>query len=612
MEHVITAGRFVVGLLAIGTSVALGAYLFGRRDRAAVRPLLGVAVVLSIGALTHVLITGPSPTDEVLALIGWQPADGWWVIQGATVTIVASGIWTLFAFEYTGRSETSIRGLLASVALLVAGAVLLAVRAASAGSSRAVVDGLAVLLLLAALSTAVGVCLLLWTSRRQNAFPIVEPLLLAGGIVAVLPGIFLAQLSGFPWVYPATIAVASGSFLVAVGRYPTFDTLPAARVAGRDRVVDELSTGVLVVDRHGRIQDCNARAESLFDVRAETVTGDPLADLLGTDVADDLAAAEESLEFAIDRGVVLELTESPITGHGDRSFGTLLLCDDVTQRRIREERLSILRQFVVDVVGERMDEIAASAADARRDETAGLAYSAGRDDDLAEPGQDDDRRDSAVQDDLAERAEDIWTTTTALTTLVSCARDVERAVAKSDDRERHLAGETDLRDRIRAVVASVTEGTDRSPTVKLPDAPFRTAVPLPLFETMLRTLLEEARRHARDPITITVTMASEPTIQIRRDRPTDGGSDDASGEDRSLPVTRIAVDQAGGTVRIEDLADGQSCLTIELPPPGADSDRLVASPRTRDARVHGKDQPGSAGPSSVAPEPVETTEEDGR
>ncbi|GAB3687259.1 hypothetical protein GCM10028857_20160 [Salinarchaeum chitinilyticum] len=612
MEHVITAGRFAVWLLAIGTSVALGAYLFGRRDRAAARPLLGVAVVLSIGALAHALVAGPSPADDALARIGLEPADDWWVVQGATVTILASGSWTLFAFAYTGRSHASIRGLRAGVTLLGIGAALLTVRAAVRGSSQAIVDGLAVLLLLAALSAAVGVCLLLWTSGGRNAFPTVEPLLLAGGVVVFLPGVFLAQLSGAPWLFPATIAIASGAFLAAVGRYPTFDTLPAARVAGRDRVVDELSTGVLVVDRRGRIQDCNARAESLFDVRAETVTGDPLADLLGVEVAPEaLAEAGEPTELVLDRGTVVELTGSPITGTGDRSFGTLLLCEDVTQRRRREERLSILRQFVVDVVGDRMEHVATSAAAAQRDEADERPDSAGAEADPGEGLERDDRTTGSGGHDLADRAEDVWTTTTALTTLVSNARDVERAIARSEAPDGSHAGKTDLGNRIETVVASVSEGTDSSPTVELPDAPFRTAVPIPLFETLLRTVLEETSRLAQGPVTITATAASDPTIHLRFDRPAEEGSDGVSGDDRSLPVTRLAVDHAGGILRVEGQTDEQCCVTIELPPPAADGDRLAASPPGRFDRVREKSA-GAAGPSTTVPHPPDVAGEDGR
>ncbi|WP_248516749.1 PAS domain-containing protein [Salinarchaeum laminariae] len=553
MDQIVTASRLAVALIAICASTVLVAYLSPRWDRAAARPLLGVAAVLTIGAVGHMLIVDPAGIALGVDRIGQVPGDRWWVIQGAVVTVTAAGLWTLFAFEYTGRGGGLFAGLAAGVALLVGSAAFLAIRAVNVGLSSATVDGIAAILTVTAFIASVGVSLLLRAAGQQNAFPRVEPLLLSVGVVALLSGILLAQLLEQPWLFPATIALASGSFLATVVRYPTFDTLPAARVAGRDRVVEELSAGVIVADRDDRIRDCTERAASLFGVDAEAVLGEPFGTLPGIEVGSkEVAAAGDPATLTTERGTTLELTGSPIEGHGGRSFGTLVVCTDVTDRRSREERLEILRRFVVDTVGTRMDEVATSAASGT--------------------GEDDDR-------DPAARANRIWTSSTTLATLVASARDVERAIGQTTG-ETERPSEADLRDTIRTVADAATEENAPAVAVDLPESRLRTGVSQPLLETVLRTLLEDARQQAREQITITAVTGDPPTIRVCDDR-YQGDATTVAGrsESREIPVTRLAVEHAGGTVSTTERDDTHRCVTIELPPVDTDAGWVDSAPR---------------------------------
>lgn len=551
MDHVSTASRLVVALLALGASASLAGYLVQQRNRPAARPLLGVAVVLTIGATVHLLAIDPAAAAIGLEWVGWSPGDQWWVIQGAVVTVAAAGAWTLFAVEYAGKGDRLLVWLIAAVALLVGVAGFLTVRAARVGITSNTVEGITATLTLTAFLASVGVYLLLQAAGRQNAFPLVEPLLLSVGAATLLSGILLAQILGLPWLYPAAIALASGSFLATVVRYPMLDTLPAARVAGRDRVVEELSAGVIVVDRDGRIRDCNERASSLFDVTVDAVLDDPFRTLPGISFdAEDVATAAEPGTLTTDRGATLELTGSPIVGHGNRSFGTIVSCTDVTERRIREERLAILRRFVVDVVGTRMAEVAASAADSVSDRN--------------------DRN-------LDERADSIWTTTTALTELVAVARDVEQAIRRTE-RTMGNPGEADLRTTIRSVADAVAEESSHVVSVDLPDSQIRSAMPRPLFETVLRTLLADARQHSRERISVAAAPGNPPTVQVCDDRRHDAsrsGWDPDDGLD--VPVIRLAVEHAGGSVSVTRRDDRRRCVTIKLPPEGADAHLLGTS-----------------------------------
>lgn len=591
MDYV-AAGTVGVGLLAVATPLALAASLVRRRGRPGALPLLGVAVALAVGSLLHLLVVEPIAVGTAAESLAWTGGQ-WWVIQGAAATVVAGCVWTPFAFAYTGRGGLAHAGAITSGAILSTAAVAVAGLAAAEGVAASHVGALSVLLLATAILVAVGVGLLLLASVRQNAFPIVEPLLLSAGAVALCSGVLLAQRLDAAWLLLATNALAAGAFLVPVRRYPLFDTLPAARVAGRARVFEALSTGVLVVDRDGRVRDANERAASLFGVAPEAVPDRQFAELVGADLDPAAVAnADTPVRLTTENHRTLELTGHPIGGPADRPVGTVVLCSDVTTRRVRAERFALLRRFVVDVVGDRMADVAESAADAA-DAT-----------EMARAVEDPD-------DPVGQRAADrIWTTTTALTRLVASARDVERAIGRDvdagdDAEEDATSARAELRRTIDAAADAATEGTGVALSVAAPDRPVKTAVPQPLLRTILGTVLEDVCRRA-ETVDVAVTDADGPAIEIAwtataGERSSDGTSagdataggtstsgassgdtsaDSAEADDRlgpldSVAVARLAVEQTGGTLSRGPADDDREQIRIELPGVGSERSALA-------------------------------------
>lgn len=588
MTFAVTAGTLGIGLLAVGTPLALVASLFRRRDRPGARSLLGVAVVLALGSLLHLLVADPIAIGSVVEPLARTDED-WWLVQGAAATVVAGSVWTPFAFAYTGRGGLAYAAIVVSGAIFSTAAIAVAALAATGGVAPRHVEALSACFLATAIVVAVGIGLLLLASLRQNSFPITEPLLLSAGAVALCSGVLLAQQLDAPWLYLAANALASGALLAPVRRYPMFDTLPAARLAGRDRVFETLATGVIVVDRDGRVRDVNERAAELFTLDPDAVAGAELGDLVAAAPdLDSLAGAATPVRLAADDDRTLELTARPIEGRGERPVGYVVLCSDVTERRVREERLALLRRFVVDVVGDRMDAVATSASAAAQ----------------GPPDVDDAARRAA--------AERIWTETTALTRLVAGARDVEREIRRDDA----AATEADVaRDRpalsraVATLAESAAEGTGADVSVEAPERTGTTGLPRPLLRAIVPTVLADVCRRA-DRVDVAVT--DGPAIEIawtpsadevagegrsgvggegRSEQPGESRSEQ-TGEERSeqpgetesprtaearadalhsLPVARLAIEQAGGTLSRSASEDGRELLTIGLPATGADS-----------------------------------------
>jgi len=589
------------GLAAITASTALLAALWRRRDATTARSLLGLATASLLGVLAHVVVADSGGASTLLAPAADTPGGITWVVPGVVSTVWAGGIWSLFAFQYTGRGVALRRIVAAAAALLSIGALAAAVHAATAGLSPLSAQVLAVCYLLAGFLVTVGVFVLLWASVGHNAFPIVEPVVLSGGIVILLSGSLLAQVFDRAAVFPAAVALASVVFLGPVWRSPLFETLPAARVAGRDRVVEELGEGILVADRDGRLRDLNPAAESLLAVSRQAVRGEPVSTVLGSRaVPEAVLEARGPVRVEVD-GTTLEVTGDPVADRRDRRFGTVLCCTDVTDRRIREEQLTLLGRFVVDVVRDRIETVEAEAAAALLDESGTDAPIADETDapiadetdapgaggaHTSEPGETgtdehDDHGSTAEKGDARESAHDpataadsIWATTTALATLVARARSVERAIARDGDQGQPSA---DLRSEIESIADAVATDREADLAVDVPDDPFAPDLPRGVFEVVLETVLEDAI----DPETPTslVVRTDPPGVVVSGDR-SDPPASTTGRRDGwpSVELARLATELVGGSLAVSATPDGRRRVTIRLPAPSASRADGAATP----------------------------------
>ena len=137
-------------------------------------------------------------------------------------------------------------------------------------------------------------------------------------------------------------AVAVG---FAVTRGGLFDAAPAAGTLGPETVLADLADAVVVIDRSHRVVTLNDAATDLFSVNTETATTVTLSECVGFDLETlrhsrtvELSHPERTRQF--------EATVSPISDRFDRQPGYAIVFTDVTQERVRSQRLSVLNRVL--------------------------------------------------------------------------------------------------------------------------------------------------------------------------------------------------------------------------------------------------------------------------
>ena len=540
----------VLSTLRIGTTlsaIALGAVLvwvtWHRREEPTARPMLAVGVVVALGGLLHLVVADLSEPHGALALTGVVVDEVLWMALSITTAVVGGLCWFLFALRYTGRDRSVYRVAVATTVLLSTVALVVPFVVVSSPEPDPQVSLVLTPLFLASTSlVAIGAFLVVTVSIERRAFPVPESVSLASGGILLVFGPNVAQIFDRPGIFSAMLALAVGTFVVAVWRYPVFETLPAARVLGRDRVIEEMNDAVVVADRDGRIRDLNPTAEAWFDVDDDSVLGRPLSTIVD-DPLDPASAAstQEPVPIATPRGRTLAATVDRIGDDRGRPFGYLLVCEDRTDRRIRERRLTVLNRLLIDTVRRRMTVVIEDAN--------GLVGSA---DGSTASGRVGDR---------------IWERTTELTELVARTREIERAIEGGGDE----GDRTDLAAVVLDVTASFrTDDDEPFVRVATPGRPVYAEVSGPLVRATLATVVDDAVTRATDAVHVrVVTTDGDPTIHVVEDRSRDDDGDPsdpgATGE-LTVAVAQLAAEHTGGGVAVTSLSSGGRRIAIRLPP----------------------------------------------
>jgi len=168
--------------------------------------------------------------------------------------------------------------------------------------------------------------------------------LLLVGIVAPVVGNVLTvtaphPIPGFDYT-PYGFVVTGLAFGYALFRAHLFDLVPATRALGRTAAVAHLDAGVLVVDTDRRIIYCNEAAGDVLDCPHRDAIGQRTSALVDDSQLD--FGAEDALA-ELERGDrVYEIRTSPVTDRRDHYIGHTIVAHDVTARKEREQRLSLL------------------------------------------------------------------------------------------------------------------------------------------------------------------------------------------------------------------------------------------------------------------------------
>ena len=139
---------------------------------------------------------------------------------------------------------------------------------------------------------------------------------------------------------PFLFTLSGVFFAWAVFRYRLLDVLPVAR----ERVIDEMGDGVVVVDREGRLVDLNPAARRILKVGGAAVVGRRADEVIGAWAR--LPASTEGGEPALvetdDGGAARKSYDVRVTPFHDRGgvdAGRVVVLRDVTERARMEERL---------------------------------------------------------------------------------------------------------------------------------------------------------------------------------------------------------------------------------------------------------------------------------
>ena len=336
------------------TSVGLGVYLLANRDRQATVPLAVTTFGLAVWSL---------------GALGEIPAGRFWYSQfhrllhlGTLVTVFGAFV---FALEYTGRERYITRQTLGALAAY--GVVAFTVLVVNPGqlffgdltaveTIRGFEYGWAPLL--------AGHSVVLYAFIAAVLFMMVEFVLRSrqwlyrGQVAALLLGTFVPVVLNLLYltgtvelrVTPIGFAASVLLFTFAVVNYRLGDVTPIAR----EKVLDTVRDGVLVVDTDGRITDSNPAAHRLLGVDRPPV-GRSVSDVLGAipellDAYEDLTdGGGETVQTVTYGGRFVAVRATPIEDDSGRHVGWTLLLQDVSEqvRRERdlEEQVEKLDQF---------------------------------------------------------------------------------------------------------------------------------------------------------------------------------------------------------------------------------------------------------------------------
>jgi signal transduction histidine kinase len=452
-------GIFGVGALAGVALCLLGYYSYREHDE------------LGVGAFSAfvVLLGGSAVAGGALGIAGVTAggSDGFAIWPQAAILLwaVSALPWVLFAARYTGRFVDLQRRRVALLAVpylgLVPGLVLLVV---DIGTTTVNIVTSVVFVYCLAL-VLVGVYLLVRTTYRYGQFSVRQGTTLSVAPVGTL--IVLNALSiltgeselGAAVLFTAVFALSALSLAIAVWRQDVFAASPAAGTLGERTVLRETDDIVFVVDDHERPVRLNQTAvETLGVSRDEAFNGD-LVSILGYDV--DTLQQRATVSLDTGEGVRQYDPQVSVFEHGDCELGALVDLRDVTDRELREQRLSVLNRVLrhnlrnkVEVLKARTEVLDEDLDGEYTTHTRTLAETA---EDIAKLGRNARRIDQFVAEDTEETTVDVVESVSeTLDTVDTNGRNLEITL----DTPESLSVETNR----RALAAALRSALDNATT----------------------------------------------------------------------------------------------------------------------------------------------------
>jgi PAS domain S-box-containing protein len=341
----VTVHSVLLGGAAVATA-ALCAFAARRRSLPGATPFAVLMACLSAWSLTYGLGLHVAVLDPRLLLLRLQ----WTAVPFITVALL------LFAAAYTGADWVLTRRAVAAIAAIPVVTVVAAwtnhwhqlLWTAYDIHTTAGMHVLApsfgplfwVYTIYSYALVAVSMALMLRLVFRSQYLYVDQSVLVLLGIaapfVANVVDVFV-DTGGPPIDYtPVAFTVTGLAFGYALFRRRLFEYVPATRKLGRSSAIDQLGSGVVIVDTNRRVVYANDAASDVIGCEPKASLGERFRDLVDDDAIDFTAA--NALAELSQGEQTYEIRLSEITDAQGTSLGYTLVIHDVTarNRRIRE------------------------------------------------------------------------------------------------------------------------------------------------------------------------------------------------------------------------------------------------------------------------------------
>jgi len=285
--------------------------------------------------------------------------------------LAVPGAWTLYALSYTGRG-TGVTwkrvGLLAGIVFpVVISAIVIAVGTSETAVERAIAPliGWEILYLFALFVYATYLLFDLGGGHARVSNT--QVVVLTAGVAAPY---FVSVVGPDTALVDSTtmgLLLSGGLLAVTVRRYPVLTGFPKADYVARTRVVETLQEALVVLDWDDHVLDVNEATADLFDPPAETMIGSPIGSVIdglgGTDLP---AGATGTVALRTSNGrrrfqFSVSAADEATTDDEDNPVARTVLFRDVTDRRTREQRLTVLNRILRHNVRNDLDVVLAYA-----------------------------------------------------------------------------------------------------------------------------------------------------------------------------------------------------------------------------------------------------------
>lgn len=550
----------VLGFGAAGISAVVAIQVWRHREERGAVPFVALMVALCGWSLASAIQLGFATGGEQLL---WQRVS---LVIGGTIPT----LWLFFAAIYAGRDRWLTRPVAAVFLLeplafalltltnpahgMVWGGAELTPTAAGPVLSLSLAIGYYVHITYAYLLILAGLALLgLVFVRNPSVYRTQTALLILGTLPPFLGNVmFTLRMSWgpLPGLDPTPFAFAVTGVLFGFALF-RFDLLQRAPIA-RERALEEMGDGLLVLDTDGYVVDVNPTARELLS--PTPAVGDSLSDLGfgdGPTVESTLSAIDgRTLSATVDgRDRAYDVDCSELTTHAGDPVGHSVAFRDVTDRNRYEQRLEVTQRVL------------------RHNLRNDVAVIQGHADQLARNAADEQARSAELILERTERLVDVSEKTRKLIHLQGMAESSKRPV--------------DVRAALLELVEEFREEHPRA-TIECEPADVLEAElsDVELFETPVRNVVENAIEHNTDDepwvrviaetdgefVTVR-TVDSCPPIPAMERQVLEEGTESSlqHGSGLGLWLTYLSVRTAGGRADFDTREPRGNVVTLEFP-----------------------------------------------